>query len=468
MYRIKDILQAFKKRICLFRPYEYSGELKDQISPALLKKDANLSLCGLHPLITMDNISALAPDFEFMKVDYEDYNLGKTYFYGDVVNFKYEDELGIEAEMVLKALSDKPGYIVQDGDFNGDFNYDFNGVGSFTPGEGWAKTTPFSEWIDYKIDASIRRMVTNFISTKLVKGETKLMCEHKCLFEGSGRLVDREKNKNNLVGFEINSLRSGGVTTRIDKIGLQFTKKGKYKLYLMHTSSSVPIRTIELEKKSDSTFEWFAIEDLYLPYSAEGIAPGGSWYLCYDQTELPEGSEAIIKNRDWSKAPCSTCSRSEYLSWQAWSKFLEIHPFSVNKENVDKGIMDEPQMWDLFYNLYNYNTNYGLNLEVSVECDITDIIVKNASAFDEVLGLQLTMDWLNEFMFNANVRTNRNSVNAGKSDIIMALEGDKSGFSNQSLATRLERAYKAINVAFDGMDRVCMTCTNNGIKYRVV
>lgn len=462
MYRIKDILPVFKKRVCLFRPYEYSGDLMKQISPALLRKDVPVSVLNLHPLITMDNISAIAPDFSDYRCNYPAYNPLNSYYYGDVVYVDSHDEQGNPKRLFLKALVDTPN------SFNGasDFNEDFGGEPALTS-RGWAVTTPFSEWVDSKLDNSIRRMIQNFIRTKLIKGETRLMCEHKCLFEGSGRLVDREKNKNNLVGFEINSVRSSGVTTKIDKIGLQFTKKGVYKLYLMHSSSTVPVRVITVEKKTDASFEWFSFDDLYLPYSSETVSPGGSWYLCYDQTEIPEGSEAIIKNRDWSKGPCGTCSRSEYLSWQAWSKYIEIHPFSVNKENVMTA-EDKPQMWDQFFNLYDYNTNYGLNLEVSVDCDITEIITRNASAFDEVLGLQIAGDWLNEFMYNANARTNRNSLNAGKTDIILALEGDNSQATSRGLVARLNAAYKAVNVAFDSMDRVCMTCTNNGIKYYTV
>ncbi len=462
-------MQVFKRRVCFFRPYEYSGKNKKLISLSALRKDAQISLCGLHPLVTMDNISAIAPDFELDDMDYKDYDPSEPYFYGDVV--LYQPPEG--EKVLLKALVDNPSVIVTGGDFNNDFSSDFRnqedgGQSLEDLGQDWAVTTPFSEWIESKVDISIRNMIQSFIRTKLVKGETRLMCEHKTMFEGAGRLVDREKNKNNLAGFEINPIRSGGVTIKIDKIGLQFTKKGTYKLYLMHSSQSEPIRTLTVEKKNDMSFEWFSFDDLYLPYSSETIAPGGSWYLCYDQTELPDGSEAVIKNKDWSKAPCSGCSRSEFISWQAWSKYIEIHPFLVGRENVERNEQERPLMWDVFYNTYRYDSNFGLNLEVSVDCDITEIITKNASAFDDVLGLQLAVDWLKEFMFNANARANRNSANAGKSDIILALEGDKSLMSGQGLSARLESAYKAVNISFDTMDKVCMTCTNNGVKYRTV
>ena len=40
-------------------------------------------------------------------------------------------------------------------------------------------------------------------------------------------------------------------------------------------------------------------------------------HLCYFQSELPEGSQAIRKNKDWSKEPCGSCSRRELLAWMA-------------------------------------------------------------------------------------------------------------------------------------------------------
>ena len=320
---------------------------------------------------------------------------------------------------------------------------------------------PFSTWLKHKTVASIQKAISRFCSEKLVAGTYKALCENKVLFDGTGRIVDTIVNKNNLVGFEIVPVRSKGVTTVINKIGLQFTMPGKYKLYLMHSSSIEPMRVIELEKKKKG-FEWLEVDNLYLPYIGANDA-GGSWYLCYKQSELPEGSKAIKKVKDWSKGPCKSCSRVEYLAWQAWSRYIEIHPFYVNEE-----LIDGTDLWDIDANQYTYDTNYGINLEVSVMCDITDLIIEQRNLFRDVIMKQVAVDFLREFAYNSNVRTNRHSINASRVEILYELDGDSGSMKKSGLCYQLDLAYKALNISLDGIDRVCLPCNNNGIRFRSI
>lgn len=148
------------------------------------------------------------------------------------------------------------------------------------------------------------------------------------------------------------------------------------------------------------------------------------------QSELPEGSQAIRKNKDWSKEPCGSCSRRELLAWMAWSKYLEIHPFFVNEELIS--IEDESlHLWDVENNQYTYDNNYGLNLEVTVSCDITDFIVEQRMMFQDVIAKQVAVDMLREFAYNSSVRTNRHSINASRLDILYEVDGDSSSMKNQ-------------------------------------
>ena len=139
--------------------------------------------------------------------------------------------------------------------------------------EYWVETNPFSEWLEGKTKASIQKAITRYCNEKTAEGTNKPLCESRTLFDGTGRLVDTVKNKKNLVGFEIVPIRAKGVTTKINKICLQFTKAGEYTLYLMHSSMYEPIRTIKLTKTRDNSAEWFTIDDLYLPYQSEDIDP---------------------------------------------------------------------------------------------------------------------------------------------------------------------------------------------------
>lgn len=321
----------------------------------------------------------------------------------------------------------------------------------------------FSEWLESKTKASILKAISRFCNEKMASGTSKALLENKTLFDGTGRIADVVKNKRNLVGFEIVPTRAQGVVTKINKIGLQFTEPGDYTIYLMHSSSEEPIKTIKLTKTKKNSFEWFSISDLYLPYNGDTDA-GGSWYLCYYQSDLPENSKAIQKSLDWSKGPCSTCSRKEALAWQAWSKYLEVHPFYVNEELTS----DLKELWDIEDNQYVYDTNYGLNLEISVLCDITDFIVAQRHLFQDVILKQVAVDMLREFAYNANVRTNRHSINAARTDILYELDGDSASLKNSGLSYQLDMAFKAIKFDTNGISRICLPCKNNGLKFRTI
>lgn len=439
MVRACDIQEKLLHLIGWEQNYDTS-DLK--ISDALTVSESGLYFQQIHPLLTLQNMSCIAPDFK--NITFPEYE-NKEFSKGNIVTYK-----GKTYKLIRETNRDEQKQLVPP--YNSEY---------------WVETNPFSEWLEGKTKASIQKAITRYCNEKTAEGTNKPLCESRALFDGTGRLVDTVKNKKNLVGFEIVPIRAKGVTTKINKICLQFTKAGEYTLYLMHSSMYEPIRTIKLTKTRDNSAEWFTIDDLYLPYQSEDIDAGGSWYLCYSQSELPEGSQAIRKNKDWSKEPCGSCSRRELLAWMAWSKYLEIHPFYVNEELTD--IEDESlHLWDIDYSQYTYDNNYGLNLEVTVSCDITDFIVEQRMMFQDVIAKQVAIDMLREFAYNSNVRTNRHSINASRLDILYEVDGDSSSMKKSGLSYQLDIAFKAIKLSTSGIDRVCLPCKNNGIKYRVV
>lgn len=435
MVRANDIQEKLLHLIGWEQNYDTSG-LK--ISDALTVSESGLYFQQIHPLLTLQNMSCIAPDFN--NITFPEYNSEKEYSKGNVVDYQ-----GTQYKALQKAQGKQP-------DIESEY---------------WVETNLFSEWLESKTKASIQKAIARYCNEKTAEGTNKPLCESRTLFDGTGRLVDTVKNKKNLVGFEIIPVRAKGITTKINKICLQFTKAGEYTLYLMHSSMDAPVKIIKLTKVRDNSAEWFTVNDLYLPYQSEDNDAGGSWYLCYFQSELPEGSQAIRKDKDWSKEPCGSCSRRELLAWMAWSKYLEIHPFFVNEELINTE--DESlHLWDVENNQYTYDNNYGLNLEVTVSCDITDFIVEQRTMFQDVIAKQVAVDMLREFAYNSNVRTNRHSINASRLDILYEVDGDSSSMKKSGLSYQLDMAFKAIKLSTSGIDRVCLPCRNNGIKYRTV
>lgn len=427
MIRIADIQDKMLHLVGWKQSYDLSDIM---LSSNLTQTESGMYFQQIHPLLTLDNLRSIAPDFQNFNWQVHDAN--KAYKSGEVV--RVDDSL-------YKALQDVPAET------------------DILDSEYWAETNPFSEWLEEKTKASIVKLVNKFINMKLADKATKSLIENKILFDGTGRLTNKIENRNRLVGFEIDTVRSKGVTVKIDKIGLQMTKPGSYTLYIFHSSNPEPIYTLTFEKTKANNLEWFKPkEDILLPYESANTDAGGSWYLVYKQSELPENAQAIYKDRDWSTGPCKACSRSEFLAYQAWSRYIEVHPFYISEdEEFDPETMN-----------FTYDKNYGINLEVSAYCDLTDFIIKQRAMFQDVLSKQVAIDFLREFAYNPNVRTNRHSINASKLDILTELDGDSNSMRQSGLSYELDIALKALSISTQGLDRVCLPCVNNGIKYRSI
>lgn len=446
MYRADAIKESYLHLIGWRQNYNTADF---SISESLTESETGQYYQDIHPLITLANIRSIAPEFGRNEFDYW-----------------YE------------ALEYKKGQIVRldEAKFNEDYNEDFQkdsltdfylfralqdnqGQNPASHPEYWESVDLFSEWLQTKTEASILKAVETYYSTQLADRTVKNLLESKVLFDGAGRLVDTVRNTNSIVGFEVVPVRAEGVTLRIDKIGLQFNQNGKVKIYVMHTSKPEPIRTIEADYTKNGGMQWVDTPDLYLPYMSEDTDAGGSWFICYSQKELPEGMQAVQKNRDWSKEPCPSCSRTDYVNWQAWSKYLEIHPFKTPAPEA-------LQMWDVETNVYTYTTNYGLNLKVTMECDLTDILINQRRAFQNVIGLQMAADMIREFAYNPNFRINRMQQNFSRNELLYELDGDSTSMKKGGILYRLDKAMEALRIDTTGLNRICMPCRNEGIRYR--
>lgn len=435
MIRIKDLNEQLLHLVGWQQSYDTS-EVK--LSDNLTQSESGMYFQQVHPLLTLPNLMSIAPDFKN-------------------TNFPEHDANSSYKEGVVVTLEDKYYKSIKDVPVNTEITND----------EYWIETNLFSEWLEDKTKASIIKLINKFINMKLADKASKSLIENKTLFDGTGRLTNLATNRDRFVGFEVDTVRSKGVTVKINKIGLQFTRPGKYKVYILHSSCYTPVYSFEFEKLKSNSIEWFkSKEDILLPYESQETDAGGSWYIGYLQSDLPENSQAINRDRDWSTQPCKGCSRQEFLAWQAWSKYIEVHPFYVDENQLlgeDEQMYFDPEIMN-----FTYDANYGINLDVSVYCDLTDFIIKQKQLFQDVIAKQVAVDFLREFAYNPNVRTNRRSINASRTDILYELDGDSSSMKHSGLNYELDLALKALNFSTQGLDRVCLPCVNHGLKYRTV
>lgn len=402
----------------------------------MTQTESGLFFQNAHPLLTLDNIRAIMPD-NFV-YQYPNWNNGDAYPIGAKV--KHNGKVWIAT---ANNVADEPG--------------DNN--------PGWNPYNYLSDYLERLTRNGIATAVQTFTQMKGLQKETKNLLERRTFFDGAGRLNATLQNRNKIVGFEITPVRSMGVTSKIERIGLQMTGgTGTVKLYLFHSSQVDPIQTFELEfTKTNGGFQWFDVKDAYMPYISDGNNAGGSWYLCYNQDELPDGMEAINVSKDWSREPCGTCNIGNIEAWRELTKYLQISPFMRKSPST---FAEYPEMWDITENSYTNTQNYGLNVEITVGCDLTDFIIEQRQLFATVIQRQVAAIALRTLAMNPDVRVNRNQSNASRMDILYELDGNTSGVRPSGLGYDLKKAYEALSIDTSGIDRICLSCNNHGVKYR--
>jgi hypothetical protein len=441
MYRIKEIQDALL-HVC---GWEQSYNPKEAIDSDLTRSESGLMFQGAHPLLTLDTMRAIMPDD--WGYQYPEWNSRETYSAGTIVRY---DLNGNDDELYWESIRD-------------------NNTNEI-PGESvlfWKPYNILSDFLERVTRNGIATAIQTFTQIKQLDKETRNLLERRTFFDGAGRIRATLQNTHKLVGFEIVPVRALGVTAKIEKIGLQMTGgTGIVKMYLFHSSQIDPIKTFDLDfQVKNGGFQWFTLEDCFLPYISKDNNSGGSWFLCYNQDELPQGMEAINVSKDWSREPCGTCNIGSVEVWRELTKYLQVTPFMYNAPET---FAEYPELWDIAYTMYTNTQNYGLNCEITVGCDLTDFIISQRQIFQDVIQKQVAVIALRALAMNPNVRVNRYQSNATRTDILYELDGNTSGVRPGGLGYQLKKAYEALKLDTQGLDRVCLSCNNRGVRYKAV
>lgn len=434
MTRIEQIQKAMAGLV----GWEQSFNPAEAIDNELTQTESGLYYQNAHPLLTLDNVKSIVPDaFEYQ---YPHWNAETAYKIGDKVKNTGKIWIAIADNVAETPAVDSP--------FWHEYNY-------------------LSDYLRRLTNNGIATMVQRFVEIKGLQQETKNLLERRTFFDGAGRINATIQSKGKLVGFEIEPVRSMGVTAKIEKIGLQMKgATGVVKMYLFHSSQVDPIKTFDLNfTLTNGGFQWFTLEDCYLPYIADTNNSGGCWFLCYNQNDLPAGMEAINVSKDWSREPCGTCNIGSLETWRELTKYLFISPFCTKAPST---FAQYPELWDISQTNYTNTINYGLNCEITIGCDLTDFIIEQRQLFASVLQKQVAAIALRTLAMNPDVRVNRNQSNASKMDILYELDGNTSGVRPGGLGYELKQAYQALSLNTQGIDRICLTCNNHGVKYTTV
>jgi hypothetical protein len=433
----------YNKRImdCLYGLvgwYQNQNPDYPQLSPSLLQSDSGLYVQDEHPLLCIENLDQALKN-------YDHYNYAS---YAALTAYNEGDRVRASDNVIYESLDDA--------------NTGNDPAGGSFPLL-WQAVPLLSQRLEQVMRASINRLNATMFNRKKISEVVKTLVEKTQLYAGVGNLLDKEIKMSRFVGLQITLEQSGGIAVILRKLGTQFSLANPdFKLYVYHSSQVAPLAVYTKALTKAGSFEWTPLTDgnndpLTLNYLNNEYAPGGVFYIGYYEDDLV--GQAINNAYDFSKEPaCGSCSNNLAL-YRMWSGYLSVTPFYVNP-----GDLNGTDLWDINKNQYTYTRNYGLNLDISVRCDVTDIFCQERDMFADAIIKQVAVDLLSII-----ANSTRNNAISKETQQLALYELNKPDNRKESALYRLDEAIKAISFDFSELNEVCLPCNHSsGVSWGTV
>jgi len=198
--------------------------------------------------------------------------------------------------------------------------------------------------------------------------------------------------------------------------------------------------------------QWLNL-DFVLKYFDVDTSAGGAYFIGYYEDDLL--GQAVCKSVDYSKG-CATCQGKN--TYDKWSKYVTINTISVSSTNINV----DRSLFDIEKASFGYLTNFGLNFELSTECDLTDYFCDRKYDFVEPCVLQITNDLLERIVYSSRDNENEEDAKTLSARMLLGLS-DSNENKTKGVATQLSEITEAMSFDFSDMDSPCLPCDNNAV-----
>lgn len=300
------------------------------------------------------------------------------------------------------------------------------------------------------ITDSTNEIFNDLLQDRQVSSFGKTLLDQSVLLDRYGWINDKITNMNRFVGFQIKVKSVTALKMMINEIGLQLDNAQTLQLTLFHSQKTAPLTTIDMTTIGDGNWTWKTADLELNSFSAE-LFQGGVFILGYYQEDLT-GSAINYSNFDWNKGFCGSCGSNHSHVWRSIKKHFHVYPIYV-----PTGSFTKDEMFDLNSAIYTHDQSWGMNLKMSVHCDLTDFFIQNRMAFKNLLGWKVAHKILEMMKFSQQINTIEENI---KMMIIRDLEGDVDT-KLTNIPSRYNRELKAVQFNTSGVNSDCLNCESS-------
>lgn len=432
MYSSATLIENFRGLVGLFQAYDPAYQ---RLPEFLRRSTSGKYVQTTHPLCTLENLWNSGP--EFSKFDYPAW-VDQDYVEGTIVT--NGGKLWRASETIPLGYAEP----VEDSDFTEEYDEELFGSSDAK----WKEYDPFVEWLIGNMNAAIIEMMADVVRFKRLEHSSRALLNSQFLFDGIGFYTDRIIKDGSFRGLEISLSSQEGIQAVISRLGLQLDTVQTINVYLYHTSVAEPLGTFPLNVQKASTFNWQSVEDAILKFYDPEHDTAGTFILGYYDADLV--GQAIKKDYNWLTGPCAGCNEYNSQAFNSWSKYIKISAISVSPGDLP----GDRTLWDVRKNKYDGGTNWGMNIALSVYCDLTEVFSANAFLFSNALAHKMCLKFLGEIAYSTRI-----SAIPDKTKSLAMADIDQS--AKNSFYTEYRLLLEDATVDFTGMNSACMPCVNS-------
>lgn len=315
------------------------------------------------------------------------------------------------------------------------------------------------QYLEEVVAESTNEIFNDLLQYRQINDYGKTLLEQSTLLNKYGWKNNTIPNQTRFVGFQIRVKAITGLQMLINQIGIQFDGADTFDLYLFHSSKKAPLKIINVVASGDATWDW-SQQDLELSGFNSTEYHGGVFVLGYYQEDL--STQAInYTNFNWDKGECGSCNNSHYSIWKSIRQHYHIYPIYVANGNYVK-----EEMFDLDNAMFVNDQSWGLNMKLSVRCDLTDFFVQNKFVFKNLLAYKVVHKILMMMKYSQQINYIEENL---KMMIIRDLEGDVDT-KLLNIPTLYHKEMKSVTFNISSINAKCLECknVNKGVKYGVM
>ena len=323
----------------------------------------------------------------------------------------------------------------------------------------WRQINSLSDYLSRIYRQAVDETLDGWINTKKMREKIKSISENIQLYDGIANRRDVVVNSDKFVGIRLRFIDERSITAVINSIGTQFTSPViDLPILVFHSSQFDALGQLLVSSPGISSkwTPWTDQDTKTLRYLDYDRFVGGEFYIGYRQSDLQaQGAQALRKDIVWRQGPsgCKSCNRKWSRWFEAYSRYMDITGFEIAETDMPGTPNFNPENTP-----YTLGTNYGLNMNLSIKCDLTRFVIQE----QDILAESIQLTWAKKILegIASTTRQGNEIANVIKEQARRELFEHNEAFG--TVADRMIKAYKAIEFDFSDLHEDCMPCDYEG------